>query len=171
MFVARWVCEEIHSESVPSIAADLLELGHDSPALRRLAAEPRLATWSIIEPLMLRLLKEFNLPSPFPPDLARLLFTRQIAREAIAGFSGPWEALARVERVWNFDLYTAVGDVASLASCVDDVFWDETAQEYRPTEMSDVLDAFARIGSWNDDQISEMTSITPRSSQHFWPSP
>src|SRR5947209_11938544 len=61
---AKWACNNLHGEEMPGVAADLLEAGHDSPALRRLAAETQVRRSADVEELVARVFRDFKIPYP-----------------------------------------------------------------------------------------------------------
>ena len=91
---AKWICHDIYGEEMPSIAADLLEEGYDSPSLRRLAGETEATCFADVEDLVAKVFHEFSVPYPITTSEAREVLTRQAAREVIAGKQNPWNAVS-----------------------------------------------------------------------------
>lgn len=129
---------------MPGIAADLLEAGFDSPALRRLAGEMQVNGSAEIEPLVGRMFRELGIGYPLQEKEANLIASRQIAREVIAGSRNAWAAANHIEIViWNRISENA--EVEMIFSINDEIDWD--APERRPLPELDaaLVDAFARL--------------------------
>jgi hypothetical protein len=110
---ARWACNDLYGEDMPRIAGDLLEAGFDSAGLRRLAAETQVSCSADVEPLVARVLRDFEIPYPMPEDQAQLVFARQTAREVIVGHRDPWPAAFNLEKaMWG--RYPKNKDLASI---------------------------------------------------------
>ncbi len=156
LIAARWVCHDLYGEDMPHIAADLIEAGHDSAALRRLAAETEAECLADVEPLVARLFRDFNIPYPLPDEQAQLVFARQIAREVIAGHRDPWSGA--------YDLEKAVSrrrpknaDLASIFSLNDEGIWDGEYQRFVPVSTVELIEVLARIGKLTDEEIFSTT--------------
>lgn len=80
LVAARWACNDLHGEDMPRIAADLLEVGFDSPALCRLSAETSAACSADIELLVARVFGDFGIPYPMPENQAQLIFAPDCSR-------------------------------------------------------------------------------------------
>jgi hypothetical protein len=102
LLAARWASGEIYPEEMPGIAADLLESGLDSPSMRRLAGEMRVGCWADVQELVARMFRELEVDLPDSDADAKMLSTRQIAREAIAGTLNPWKAASEMNRIWSY---------------------------------------------------------------------
>ena len=70
---------------MPEVAADLLEAGYDTSTIRRLAGEVNVRSSSDVESLVQRMFHEFAIRHPLSETQPNLIFSRQIAREVIAG--------------------------------------------------------------------------------------
>ena len=88
---------------MPGIAADLLEVGYDTPAIRRLAGEMHIRSSSDVESLIVRIFGDFAVRYPLSHTEANLIVSRQIAREVIAGIRNPWAAANKLEiSIWGW---------------------------------------------------------------------
>jgi hypothetical protein len=92
LLAARWAVHDLYGEDIPRIAADLLEAGYDTPTTRRLAGEMNVSSSSEVEALVKRMFRGFAVRYPLQQTEANLIFSRQIAREVIAGILNPWAA-------------------------------------------------------------------------------
>lgn len=155
LLAARWRVHDLYGEDVPQIAADLLESGYDTPTLRRLAGEMNIKSSSEVEPFVERLFKEFNIRYPLSEIQAKLIFSRQIAREVIAGIRNPWVAASTLEiTIWGCrPPNRTFGTIFGINEAID------IAPEFRPSLESlrtELLDSFASIGSYSDQKLAEI---------------
>lgn len=153
MFAARFACGVIYGEDTPALAADLLEAGFDSPSLRRLAGETQVRCNADAAELVDRITREAGLPVPFPVEKARLLVSRQIARQVIAGERDPWRGAADLQGIWGWRSYPSDEQIRGILTAADEDAWDPKAQRFRPAVDSDLLDSFARLAMLRDDQL------------------
>jgi hypothetical protein len=152
LLAAQWSCNDLRAEQMPSLAADLLEAGHDSPALRRLAGEMRVACSADVEDLVGKMFREFCIPYPLTEIEAKLIVTRQIAREVIAGERDAVRAGTHLEMIiWHWNRLP--DDLATLFALNDVMSWDDEYQRYLPVIAEQMLDAFARLATMTDEQI------------------
>jgi hypothetical protein len=152
LLAAAWATHDVFPEDMPLIAADLLERGLDSPALRRLAAEMNVERWADIADLVGRMFREFNLPYPMSELHAKLIISRQVAREVIAGERDPERAADYLQiTLWDWDALTTELNLLfasnnKLRRDLDDQRSDGPAKE-------NLLDAFARLAKLTDKEI------------------
>jgi hypothetical protein len=123
LIAARWVAGDIYAEKMPEVAADLLEAGFDTPSLRRLAGEWHASCRADVEELVAKMLSELGVQIPASEAEAKMLATRQIAREAIAGLKNPWKAATELESIWGYDLWHHE-HLANIAQLLDEPHWD-----------------------------------------------
>lgn len=124
LLAARWLAHDLRGEEMPSLAADLLESGLDTPALRRLAGESSVLRRADIETLVERMFCELSVPYPLTEDDAKPFETRQIAREVIAGERNAWAAASHVEIVvWGRKSDNPA--VERIFRLNDEINWDE----------------------------------------------
>jgi hypothetical protein len=101
LLAARWASHDLYGEDMPSLAADLLESGLDTPSIRRLAGEMRVACSADVEEIVGRMFHELSVPYPISETEARANFALQVAREVIAGERNAWAAASHIEiGVW-----------------------------------------------------------------------
>jgi hypothetical protein len=159
MFVARFVCGDIYAEDTPALAADLLETGYDTPSLRRLAGETQVHCHADAAELIDRIICEAGFPVPFPVFQARMLVTRHIARRVIAGQLDPWRGVSDVKETWGWRDDMPHSDVKLILTAWDEYTWDQEAQRYRPVVFDDLLDAFACVARFTDEQCTVLPSL------------
>jgi hypothetical protein len=153
LLAARWISYDLHGEEMPGIAADLLEAGFDTPALRRLAGEIEIHSREDAEPLTKQVFRELGVPGSFSETHAKLIATRQIAREVIVGKRDPYSAASHLQIVlWNWK--PATEDLAHLFLVSDEFEWDADEQRYLPALLTDQLQTFARLACLTDEQIT-----------------
>ena len=144
ILAARWSSHDLYGEEMPGIAADLLEAGFDTPALKRLAGETQVNGSSDVEPLVGRMFRELGISYPLQEDEAKLIASRQIAREVVAGSRNAWAAASHIEKViWS--RIPANIELDLIFSINDEIDWD--APERRPLAQLDaaLINAFARL--------------------------
>ncbi len=152
LLAAAWGCNDIYAEHMPAIAADLLEDGYDSPSLRRLAGEIDITHRSDVAPLVEKVFHELNVPFPMNEKQAKLILTRQLAREVFAGKRNIFVASSHLEGVWWWDSNIQIlGDLFQLN---DSRSWE---MKYRPSEEKipqDMVAIFAKLAMLTDEQIA-----------------
>lgn len=157
LLAARWQSRELYGEDMPKVAADLLECGYDSPALRRLAGEILVHSSSDVEPLVTQAFRELGVAFPLSEIQARMVSTRQVAREVIAGLRNPWAAGHTLEfAVWNRDAPDET--ISALFSINDEINWDPQYRRSLDKLDRDLLDVFARLARLNDSDIARTNS-------------
>jgi len=144
ILAARWLSHALYGEDMPAVAADLLERGLDSPSLRRLAGEMNVTHSGDVKPLVAAALRELGGTWPLSERDAKLIASRQVAREVIHGKRNPWQAASHLETViwsWGMD----APDLAAIGGISDEVNWD--APHRRPLDKleSDLLRSFAKL--------------------------
>jgi hypothetical protein len=153
LLAARWISHDLHGEEMSGIAVYLLEAGFDTPALRRLAGETGIHSRGDAEPLTQQAFRELGIPDSFSENQAKLIVTRQIAREVIAGKRDPYRAASHLQIVlWNWR--PATEDLVHLFLVSDEFEWDAEEQRYLPVLLTDRLQTFARLTSLTDEQIA-----------------
>lgn len=138
---------------MPALAADLLEAGYDTPSLVRLAGEMQIQSNADAEPFVIKAFQELGVPWPLSEVQAKLITTRQIAREVIAGRQDLYRAASHLEVVlWGWR--PATEDLEFLFVLNDELSWDQEHQRYVPAILQDQLETFARLASLTDEQIA-----------------
>jgi hypothetical protein len=146
LLAARWVAGDILPEQAPGIAADLLESGLDTPSMRRLAGEMHVSCWADVQDLVVNMLNELGVTVPDSEAVAKLLSSRQIAREVIAGMRNPWKAASELERLWGFEIWHQ-NDLCDVAQLLDEVHWDPPHGRTFPTLNAELIEMFALLGA------------------------
>jgi hypothetical protein len=152
LLAARWTVHDLYGEDMPRIAADLLEAGHDTPTIRRLAGEMNVRSSSDVESLMERLFRECAVRYPLSQTEAKLTISRQIAREVIAGIRNPWAAANKLEiAIWGWHApNSTLGAIFGINGAID------IEPKYRPsleTLRNELLDSFATLACLADDEV------------------
>jgi hypothetical protein len=101
LIAARWMLGDLRAEQMPGVAADLLEVGYDTPSLRRLAGEMQVACSADVEDIIARIFREINMNYPLPKQLAQFILSRQIAREVFADKRDLWRAGSELQHIWG----------------------------------------------------------------------
>jgi hypothetical protein len=121
ILAARWTTHDLYGEDMPSVAANLLEAGYDTPALCRLAGEIQVSCSADVEDLVARMFREFHVPYPISEDEAKIIFSRQIAREVIAGERNAWAAASLTHQMWRWHSENA--DLNLISELRDSLDW------------------------------------------------
>lgn len=149
LLAVKWACHDLYGEEMPSIAADLLEVGLDTPALRRLAGEMNITSRHDIEPFVGRMFRELSVSYPVAEDEAKLVLTRQIAREVIAGERNAWTAASHLEIVvWSW--ISEISAVKEILGLNDELNWDEPYRRAVGVLTAELIEIFASLGAPND---------------------
>jgi len=120
---ARWASRDLYGEDMPGVAADLLEKGLDTSSLRRLAGELQVHNRDAIEALVGAMFRELGVAYPLLEQTAKLIASRQIAREVIAGIRNAWTAANHLEiALWNRIPETP--ELEAIFAINDEVDWD-----------------------------------------------
>jgi hypothetical protein len=149
LLAAQWKCHDLYGEDMPLLAADLLEFGLDTPSLRRLAGEVHVACSYDVEELVGRVFRELSVPYPISDANARAIFTRQVAREVIAGERNAWAAASYLEigiHGWSAE----TPEVQTIFQLHDEINWDTVHRRLLPTLTAELIETFARIASASD---------------------
>ena len=146
LLASRWVSGDLRGEDMPGIAADLLEAGYDSRSLRRLAGEMEASNSAALEPLVGAMFRELGVNYPMLEREAKIIVSRQTAREVIAGKRNPWAAANHLEiAVWNWVPETA--ELELIFSINDEVDWNSNEKRTLPELKAALTKAFAQLAS------------------------
>jgi hypothetical protein len=130
---------------MPGIAADLLEAGFDTPALRRLAGETQTNGSAEVEFLVGRTFRELGIRYPLKEEEAKLIASRQIAREVIAGSRNARAAANHLEIViWG--RIPGNDELDVIFSVNDEIDWDAPERRSLAELDAALISAFARLG-------------------------
>lgn len=152
LLAARWQTHDLYGEDMPGIAVDLLEAGYDTSSIRRLAGEMNVTSTSDVEPLVQRIFREFAIRYPLSDTQAKLIFSRQIAREVIAGVRNPWAAANKLEiSIWGWRAPNPVlGAIFGINEAID------IEPKYRPTIEAlrdELFDSYASLARLTDLEV------------------
>ncbi|ADW71602.1 hypothetical protein [Granulicella tundricola] len=146
LLAARWVSHDLYGEEMPGIAADLLEAGFDTPAVRRLAGETQVNNSADAEPLVSRMFRELGIPPSLGQQEAKLIVSRQLAREVIAGWRNAWATASHLEIViWEHLPPNA--DLSAIFQINGEIDWDAPYRRSLPDLSAALLEAFADLGT------------------------
>ena len=135
------------------MAADLLEAGYDAPSLVRLAGEMNVGSSADVEPLVGRMFRELGVRYPISETEAKLISSRQIAREVIAGKRNAWAAANHLEiAIWGWR-GMAIPALEEIFTINDEIDWDRKYR--RPLEdlRTSLLDCFASLARLTDNEV------------------
>jgi hypothetical protein len=150
ILAARWQAHDLYPEDMPGLAADLLEQGHDTPALRRLAGEMQLDNSEAAQPLVEKVFRELGVLTPIGEDTARLVVSRQVAREVIAGQRNVWSAANYLELViWRWDSFNA--DLQEIFAINDEIDWDTPHRRSLLDLRNALIAAYVRLATMQLD--------------------
>jgi hypothetical protein len=91
------------------------------------------------------MLNELGVKLPDSEAEARLLSTRQIAREVVAGMRNRWKAASELERLWGYEIWHQKG-LAVVAQLLEEL--DCNSMRRRLPQLTDELvEVFARVGA------------------------
>ena len=152
LLAARWAVHDLYGEDMPGIAADLLEAGHDTPTIRRLAGEMNVRSSSDVEFLVERMFRELGTRYPLSHAEANLIISRHIAREVIAGNHNPWAAANKLEiAIWGWHApNSTLGAIFGINEAID------IEPKFRPTLetlRNELLDSFASLARLTDEEV------------------
>jgi DNA-binding transcriptional regulator YhcF (GntR family) len=157
LLAARWVSHDLYGENMPRVASDLLEFGFNTPSMRRLAGEMQVNCSADVEVLVGRMFRELSVPYPISETQAKTIFTRQVAREVIAGERNAWAAASHLEIVvWGWEAESP--DLQALFSLNDEIDWDTAYRRPLPTLTSELIGVFARLGARADGEKRPLRS-------------
>lgn len=111
-FFSKYIFGLVLDEDVPSVAANALVEGHDSPSLRMLAGIG-LSDVDSVRQLVYKSMKELGIPV-YSKEQAGLVLAHAIAKDVVDGRLDPYEG---AKRIW-IDIYDAVPSLAQLDSIV-----------------------------------------------------
>ena len=142
MLAARWSTHDLYGEDMPRVAADLLELGIDTPSLRRLAGETGITHSADVEPLVAAVFRELGVDYPLSGGKAELVFSRQVAREVIHGRRNAWDAAGQLEIANRF---RNTPELDPISDIVDELHWDAGHGRSVSVLNNALIEAFARL--------------------------
>jgi len=146
ILAARWVSHDLYGEEMPGIAADLLEAGFDTPAVRRLAGETQVNNTADAVPLVSRMFRELGISPSLGEQEAKLIVSRQLAREVIAGCRNAWATASHLEIViWGHLPPNA--ELSAIFQMNDEIDWDAPYRRSLHDLNAALLEAFANLGA------------------------
>jgi hypothetical protein len=99
-----------------------------------------------LEPLVGAMFRELDVKYPMSEGAAKIILSRQIAREVIAGKRNPWVAANHLEiAIWNWVPETAELDL--IFSVNDEVDWNSNKKRTLPELKAALMKAFAQLAS------------------------
>lgn len=152
LLVARWQSHDLYGEDMPRVAADLLEAGHETPSLVRLAGEVKVGSSAEVEPLVGRMFRELGIRYPISQTEARLITSRQVAREVIAGERNAWAAANHLEiTIWNWEAQNPI--LQTIFEINDEIDWEPKYRRPLADLRVALLDSLASLGRLRDEEV------------------
>ena len=152
ILAARWQSHDLYGEDMPGIAADLLEAGHDTQSLRRLAGEMNVASSSDVELLVAKVFADLGVRYPLSETEANLICSRQVAREVIAGVRNAWAAASHLEiAIWGWTASSPL--LQAIFEINDEIDWDRKYRRPLVTLRASLLDSFASLSCLTDQEL------------------
>lgn len=153
LLAVRWQCHDLYGEDMPRLATDMLEAGFDTPSLIRLAGEINVKSSADVEPLVDRMFQELGVPYPITEFEAKLIVSRQIAREVIAGERNEWAAANHLEiAIWGWE-GTAIPQLDEIFMINDEIDWEQKYRRPLAELRTSLLDCFASLARLTDSDI------------------
>ena len=154
ILAARWIAGDLHPEDMAALAADLLEAGCDTPALCRLAGEMGVSRSSDIAELVAQVFRELEVEFPIPERSAKIMLTRQIARQVIFGQRNAWQTARYLLRLWDWK-----GNPIELYELDEALDAIDIEPAWRPSPEAlnlEIISIFARLSatSWSGDPLT-----------------
>jgi hypothetical protein len=146
LIAARWAAGDLRPEQTPGIAADMLESGLDTPSMRRLAGEMRVGCRADVEELVIKMLRELGAEVPDSEVEAKMLSTKQISREVIAGMRNPWKAAHELKIIWQYEIWHHK-HLCDVAQVIDEVQWDPSHGRTFSALNKELIQTFALLGA------------------------
>jgi hypothetical protein len=103
VLAALWAVDEIRSEELPPLAADLLEAGYDGKYLRRLAGEMVAGTRADVADLADKAFAELGVLEPMSVTAANRLLTRYFAEKVLNRELDPAKAVRKIAYLHDWD--------------------------------------------------------------------
>lgn len=136
---------------MPRLAADLLEVGHDTPNLRRLAGEVNVRSASDVESLVQKVFKHLGVRYPITETEAKLIVSRQIAREVIAGLRNPWAAASHLEiAIWDWEAPNRT--FQTIFEINDEIDWEKKYRRSLEMLKVSLLNSLASLARLTDQE-------------------
>jgi len=149
LLAAEWVRGELHAEDTPTLAADLLESGVDTPAIRRLAGEMHVGSSANVEGIIGQMFLELNVKYPMSGAEALLIYLRQVAREVIHGKRNAWAAASHLEK-GTWPRRHENEDIRALSNLLDSLDRNAVNHGTLPALTSELIGVFTRLGARTD---------------------
>jgi hypothetical protein len=99
-----------------------------------------------VQSLVIKMLCELGVNIPASEGEAKLLSTRQIAREVIAGTRNPWKSASELERIWNYEIWHRK-ELCDVAQLLEELDCPSIARGALPQLTEELVTAFASLGA------------------------
>jgi hypothetical protein len=130
LLAALWTVNEIRSEELPPLAADLLEVGYDGKYLRRLAGETVAATRADVAELADKAFAQLGVPEPMDVAAANRLITRSLAEKVLNHQLEPAKAVLDISWLYDWSLENPAKEFVMLNYAYEDLYeHDSSAQD------------------------------------------
>lgn len=122
VLAALWTVNEIRSEELPPLAADLLEAGHDGKYLRRLAGEMAATTRADVAELAKKAFAELGALQPMDLVTANRLITRFLAQKVLNRQLEPAKAVQEIAYLNEWDHECPAKEFVILNYAYEDLY-------------------------------------------------
>lgn len=122
VLAALWTVNEIRSEELPPLAADLLEVGHDGKYLRRLAGEMVAGTRADVAELAEKVFAEFGAPQPMSTAAANQLLARYFAEKILNNELEPANVALEIARLYDWDHLSPAKEFVMLNYAYEELY-------------------------------------------------
>jgi hypothetical protein len=153
LLAARWQAQDLYGEDMPRVAADLLEAGHDTPSVIRLAGESNIGSSADAKPLVGRMFRELGVRYPISQKEADLVVSRQIALEVSAGERNAWAAANFLEIVIWGSRREKNSTLQAIFEINDEIDWDTNYRRSLEELRKSLLDSFASLARLKGEEI------------------
>jgi hypothetical protein len=111
-----------------------------------LAGEDSVHCTADVKELVDKMFRELRVPYPLSETDAKFIYTRQIAREVIAGKRNAWAAANHLEIVvWGWEAQSP--DLSALFQLNDEIDWDAPYRRPLSTLSAELIETIARLGT------------------------
>lgn len=152
VLAALWAVDEIRSEELPPLAADLLEAGYDGKYLRRLAGETAAASRADVSELADKAFVELGVHQPMDVPAANRLITRFLAEKVLNRQLEPAKAVLDIAWLYDWDHNGPAKEFVMLNYAYEDL------SEHDASAHDDELDEQARAACVSFIEANQKTA-------------
>jgi len=122
VLAALWAVNEIRSEELPPLAADLLEVGHDGKYLRRLAGEMVASTRVDVAEVADKAFAELGVSQPMDVPAANRVLARFLAQRVLNSELEPSKAVLGIAQLYDWDHQGPAKEFVLLNYAYEDLY-------------------------------------------------